>query len=289
MRTPRTHSVTIAGGKRVGVRSWDGEGRPLVLLHGLFDSSEGWAKLAAGMRRPCVAIDLPGFGGSHLPPRPRMDAYAEAVALALDALRIERADVVGHSLGGAVAAELAEISDRVASLALLAPAGFGRIRLAEVVTKPGICEISTLALPLALVNPLTVTAAYAAFVAHGRLPERELINRLRARAAHAPRGVRAATLAIAHAGRAPDALFRRPLRFDGTVSALWGEHDALVPHAHIDALRTALPHARVEVWPGMGHHPQRERPRQLAHFRRDHLVNAGAPPAPAPGLMARTA
>jgi pimeloyl-ACP methyl ester carboxylesterase len=288
MRAPRVHSVHIAAGKRIGVRSWDGEGRPLVLLHGLLDSSEGWDRIAARTDRNCVAIDLPGFGGSHLPPRARMDAYADAVAAAMAAMRIERADVVGHSLGGAVAVELAERTELVASLALLAPTGFGAIRLAEVLTMPGIREVSTLALPLALVNPLTVTAAYAAFVAHRRLPERELVARLRARATHAPRGVRAATIAIAHAGRAPDALFRRPLRFAGPVSALWGEHDALVPHAHIDALRTALPHAHVEVWPGMGHHPQRERPRQLAHFLRLHdAARADAPPARP--LRARTA
>jgi pimeloyl-ACP methyl ester carboxylesterase len=47
---------------------------------------------------------------------------------------------------------------------------------------------------------------------------------------------------------------------------LWGEHDALVSRDHIAALRAALPQAHVEVWPDMGHHPQRERPQQLASF-----------------------
>jgi pimeloyl-ACP methyl ester carboxylesterase len=196
------------------------------------------------------------------------------VAAALARLGVEDCTVVGHSLGGGVAAELVEQTDRIASLALIAPVGFGRIRLAERITLPGVLDVATLALPLALVNPLTVTAAYAAFVGHGRLPERELLERLRHRAARAPLGVRAATLAIAHAGRADDGLPHRRLAFDGPVSALWGTRDALVPPAHAAGVLAALPQAHVEVWDGMGHHPQRERPRQLAHFLAQHAAGA---------------
>lgn len=273
---PRVHSVPVPGGRRISVRCWPGEGEPLVLLHGLLDSSEGWARLAARLPRPCMAVDLPGFGASTMPWRARLDAYAEDVAATLARLDVETCTVVGHSLGGGVAAELVERTDRVSSLVLLAPVGFGRIRLAERITMPGVLDLATLALPLALINPLTVTAAYAAFVGHGRLPERELLERLRHRAARAPLGVRAATLAIAHAGRADDGLRHRRLAFGGPVAALWGTHDALVPQAHADGVRAALPQARIEVWDGMGHHPQRERPRQLAHFLAQHLAGAGA-------------
>jgi pimeloyl-ACP methyl ester carboxylesterase len=74
--------------------------------------------------------------------------------------------------------------------------------------------------------------------------------------------VRAATIAIAHAGREQ----RRHLEFGGRVGALWGAHDALVPVTHADGLRAALPQSEIEFWPGMGHHPQRERPSELAAF-----------------------
>jgi len=262
MRTPTVSSVSLPAGRRLTVRTWDGAGEPLVLLHGLFDCSEGWASLAARTERPCVAIDLPGFGGSGLPGRPRIEAYADDVVAALERLDVGPCALVGHSLGGAVAADVAERAPSVASLVLLAPAGFGRIGLAEALTKPIVVDVATLAMPLALVNPLTVTAAYATFVAHRRLPERDLLARLRRRAARAPLGVRAATIAIAHAGRAE----RRRLDFHGRVAALWGAHDALVPTTHAEGLRTALPQAHVEFWPGMGHHPQRERPGRLAEF-----------------------
>jgi pimeloyl-ACP methyl ester carboxylesterase len=78
--------------------------------------------------------------------------------------------------------------------------------------------------------------------------------------------VRAAVEAIAHAGRDPRGYTSRRIDFAGPVAALWGEHDALVSRSHIAALRRALPQAHVEMWDGMGHHPQRERPHQLAAF-----------------------
>jgi pimeloyl-ACP methyl ester carboxylesterase len=272
VRTPAAHSVVIPGGRRLFVRRWEGEGRPLVLLHGLLDSSEGWACLAERTERPCLAIDLPGFGGSDLPEQPRIDSYARHVAAGLHRLGIESCTLVGHSLGGAVAARVAETSDVVDSLALIAPAGFGRIRLAEALSLPFVVDVATAALPLALINPLTVTAAYSTFVSHRRLPERDLIDRLRQRASRTPRAVRAATQAIAHIGRSDECYGRRVADFDGPVAALWGEHDALVPLAHARNVRRAFPQAHVEVWPGMGHHPQREQPDRLASFIETHAA-----------------
>jgi len=272
MRSPSVSSVRLPGDRRLTVRGWEGTGDPLVLLHGLLDCSEGWVSLAERTERPCVAIDLPGFGGSDLPRKPRIASYAEDVAEALGRLGVDRCTLVGHSLGGAVAATVAQQAPSVSSLILLAPAGFGRIALAEALTKPLVVDVATLALPLALVNPLTVTAAYSTFVARRRLPERELIARLRRRAARAPQAVRAATVAIAAAGRDE----RRRIDFAGPVAALWGANDALVPTAHARGVRESLPQAHVEFWPEMGHHPQRERPRALAHFVERH----SAPPQP---------
>jgi pimeloyl-ACP methyl ester carboxylesterase len=266
--------VMLPDGRRLRVRHRSGRGRPLVLLHGLLDDSEGWTQLARDTPRPCLAIDLPGFGVSDPPTRPRISAYAEDVVAGLGRLPIERCTLVGHSLGGAVAAAVAERSDKVHSLVLLAPAGFGHIRLAEALTLPGIIDAAELALPFALISPLTVTAAYTTFVAHRRLPSRDLMGRLRRRAFRSAPGVRAATVAIAAAGRSPRGFATRELAFAGPVAALWGDHDALVPIGHIAALRRSLPQAHVEVWPGMGHHAQLERPAQLAAFIESHAAGA---------------
>jgi pimeloyl-ACP methyl ester carboxylesterase len=252
------------------VRCWPGRGLPLVLLHGLFDDAEGWDALARDTRRPCYAVDLPGFGGSQGPTRPRISAYAEDVVAGLEALEVSGCTLVGHSLGGAIAVAVAERSAAVGALALLAPVGFGPVALADWMTLPGFADVWQLALPVALVNPLTVTAAYTTFVAHGRLPSRDLMARLRRRAFRSGPGVRAATVAIAASGHSARGFARRPVAFDGPVAVVWGARDALVPTAHIAALRRALPQAHVEVWDGMGHHPQRERPVALAEFIERH-------------------
>ena len=277
MRAADGHDVLIGDGRRLHVRRWRGTGRPLVLLHGLLDDSEGWARVAADTHRPCIAIDLPGFGGSDLPRKPRIPSYADDVAAALRRLDIDACTLVGHSLGGAVATAVAERSEAVRSLALLAPAGFGRIRIAETITLPGVIDVAELALPVALLNPLVCVAAYTTFVAHRRLPSPDLLNRLRRRAFQSAPGVRAAAQAVAHAGRDPQGFAHRVVDFDGPVAALWGEHDALVSRSHISALRAALPQAHIEVWAGMGHHPQRERPAELARFVEARATRARRP------------
>ncbi|MCW2999409.1 MAG: hypothetical protein JWN65_2958 [Solirubrobacterales bacterium] len=272
LRAPEVRDLVISAGRRVRVRCWTGAGRPLVLLHGLFDDSEGWVQVARDTHRPCYALDLPGFGASSLPSRPRVSAYAEAIVEALDQLDVDGCTLVGHSLGGAVATAVAERSDKIWALALLAPAGFGHIRIAEAVSLPIVKNITEAALPLALVNPLTVTAAYATFVAHRRLPSKDLMDRVRRRAFSSGPGVRMAVEAIAAAGRSEHGFTGRQVAFHGPVAALWGEHDALVSPGHLPALRTALPQAHAEVWRGMGHHPQRERPADLTAFIEAHAV-----------------
>ena len=81
-----------------------GSGPPLVFIHGLTFDRTNWqpitARLASGYR--CIAIDLPGHGGSDGPPRP-LDDIAAALHRLLDELGIEPPVVVGHSMGAALA------------------------------------------------------------------------------------------------------------------------------------------------------------------------------------------
>jgi pimeloyl-ACP methyl ester carboxylesterase len=276
VRLARVFSVDLPDGRRLTGRLWPGHGDPLVLIHGLFAHSACWADVASRTARPALAVDLPGFRGSDLPVAPRIDCYADDVAFALEALNVRRATLVGHSLGGAVAAALAERSSAVESLVLLAPAGFGRIRVTEVLTLPVVVDLATLALPLAFINPFLLSAAYAIFAGHGRLPERRLVARLRSDAARAPRGVRAAVTAIAARGRED----QRRLRFDGRVGVVWGADDAVVPVSHAAGVRIAFPRAEIEAWPGMGHHPQDEHLADLVsiieRFRHDSRIAAAA-------------
>jgi pimeloyl-ACP methyl ester carboxylesterase len=107
-----------------------GAGPPLVLLPGIGSSRHVWDPVIPALARQfdVLAVDLPGFGDSaalpaHLEPRPAI--LATAVAEFLDERGITAPHIVGNSLGGWVALELAQIRT-VASLSLLSPAGLWR-------------------------------------------------------------------------------------------------------------------------------------------------------------------
>jgi pimeloyl-ACP methyl ester carboxylesterase len=268
-RSPLNISVTLPDGRAIGVRAWPGQGEPLVLLHGLLDSASGWDDLATASDRPCIAIDLPGFGRSSVPTRPRFSAYAEDVVFAMRSLGVRSATLVGHSLGGGVAAAVAELAPSlVAGIVLSAPAGFGQIKLAELGALPLVRPVAVAALPRLLTNPLLVHAIYRMFVTTvgGPGPSGDLRRRLTDDAHRLGPGLNAALSALSAASRSPRAFHRRGLRYDGPVWVLWGDQDALVPVGHVRGVCAALPQADVHVWPGMGHHPQRERPRELSAF-----------------------
>jgi len=266
-RVAETIAVELPDGRHLSLEYWPGDGAPLVLLHGLLDCGVGWKHLAEVIQRPCYAVDLPGFGDSDRPTRNRISAYAEDVQAALAVLDVHDFTLVGHSLGGAVATGLAErLRDDVAALVLIAPVGFGRIHLAEAIHLPGVRSLVRLGLPLALANPVTALGVYMAVVSNGHLPDPDLVARLRKNAHRWTPGAACANEAITASGRSHRAFHRRELDYHGPVLALWGEHDRLVPLAHRDGVMTAFPHAQVNVWKKMGHHPQRERPSELAQF-----------------------
>ena len=287
-------SVALPDGRRLSVECWPGQGAPLVLLHGLLDCAVGWKHLAGLSGRPCYAVDLPGFGDSDCPTRNRISAYTDDVQAALAALDVHEFTLVGHSLGGAVAAGLAErLRDDVAALVLIAPVGFGRIRLAEAIQLPVVRRLVHLGLPLALRNPVTAFGVYMAVVGNGHLPDPELIARLRQNAHRWAPGAECANQAITASGLSPRAFYGRQLDYHGPVLALWGDRDRVVPLAHRDGVMTAFPHAQVSVWQKMGHHPQRERPSELARFieaacvsARISALGAAAGSQPRPKLVA---
>ncbi len=104
---------------------------PIVLLHGFDGRAEIWAPLQnalASPQRRTIAFDLPGHGRSRDypgfgPPK----VAARAVLAELDARGITAAHIVGHSMGGAIASLVDLFApERVASLTLLAPGGFGK-------------------------------------------------------------------------------------------------------------------------------------------------------------------
>ena len=259
--------VKLPDGRVLAGRRWAGTGTPIVALHGLFDCSLGWEHVAAAAKRPCVAFDLPGFGRSAMPAENRFGSYADDILCGLDILGVQSFSVVGHSLGGAVATELAErAGGRTLNLTLLAPAGFGLVPVAELLEGNPVGRLVRLGVPLALSNPLSAAGIYMAVVSRGRPPERQLLARVIRRAFSSAPGAIAANEAVVAAARDPDGFVHRSVRYEGPVSVLWGASDILMPVSHATRLLEALPQAELTVWEGMGHHPQRERVQELNQY-----------------------
>lgn len=117
-----------ADGRTISYRE-AGSGTPLLLLHGIGSGAASFeTELAEGARRGfrTIAWEAPGYGGSDRLPqeKPATADYAQSAAQLLDALGIQKAHILGHSLGGMMAASFARhYPDRVISLVLVAPAG----------------------------------------------------------------------------------------------------------------------------------------------------------------------
>ena len=127
----RAEVIDVPGG-HIAFRNW---GTPhataarVVLLHGLGGDVQAWSTLAAALQRAgrhVTAIDLPGHGATSVAATD-IDAAAAAVSAFLDRLGTAAVELVGHSLGAAVAARVARRAPgRVRRLTLLAPAGLDR-------------------------------------------------------------------------------------------------------------------------------------------------------------------
>ncbi len=138
LRSAGALSTTVPGPGGIRLHAWELGPRsadvPVVLLHGLGAASHYWAETAIDLARSgrtVIVPDAPGSGRSE-PPRPEsgwgVPGRVAAVSALLDALRVKRVDLVGHSLGGWTAGAFAlEEPWRVRKLVLVDAAGFAKI------------------------------------------------------------------------------------------------------------------------------------------------------------------
>ncbi|MBI2893766.1 MAG: alpha/beta hydrolase [Deltaproteobacteria bacterium] len=260
-----------------GVETWledRGRGAPVLLVHGFLVSGREWEELALRLagRHRVIVPDLPGFGRTAKPAdfpygRP---GYCDHLLALLDDLEIERASVVGHSMGGGIASELAARSpDRV-----------DRLVLVDAACHP--MDVSWRArLPLLpLVGPLVWRHLYtrAMFrdyfrkeVWNGRGPP--TWDRVDAfYDDFAPPEARAAAYKVLP--HVLDLAGLVPLlpRIDAPTLVVWGEHDRLVPLRLGERLARQIPGARLEVLAGAGHAVNEERPEELARLLLEFLA-----------------
>lgn len=242
-----------------------GVGEPVVMLHGLGGTKISFLpvinELARGYRT--IAADLPGFGDSGKPLGAAYDAefYAQSVCQLLDELGIERAHVIGHSMGGRAALELGlTYPERVAGLVLMTPAvPWRKARpwapyLKFIRPELGLLQLTPRSTIEAFLKR-TVPGAESSWVAAGLDEFLRSYSTARGRAAF----YAAARAIYLDEGDAPHGMWKRLAALQPTSLFLWGSRDELVPAAFERHVREALPGAR-HVKLETGHVPQLEDP-----------------------------
>ena len=229
-------------------RSKGGTGTPVLLIHGFASDATSWAPIETHLRhRPLIRIDLPGHGKS---PKLRIDSFADLVKVVrrtFDALDLEAAHLVGHSLGGAVSIALADTRHKsIASLTLIAPAGLGPEVNGNALS--GICNAQ---------RPESLGPWLRSLVAN-----EDLITDSYVRLAMAGRSdpnLRAAQLAMVNV-LFPDGVQAFDLRaalerIELPSRIIWGKQDGIIPWKH--ALR-APGMIGLHLFDRIGHMPQIE-------------------------------
>ncbi len=236
----------------------------LVLVHGFSFSLESWDDWAADLSADyrVVRMDLPGHGLTGPDPEQRysVSETVDFLAGVMDALEIERAHLVGNSLGGLVAWRYAaDHGERVETLVLLAPGGF---------SINGVTE-EPVEVPMAV--SFYLNQAPEAMVAAA---SRGLFGDPARMSADLPGRVHALMQGNGPALVQRLGVFTLPdpqadlARVDAPVLLLWGERDAMVPVAHAALFEAALPRSQTVLYPDLGHVVHEEAPaRTLADVR----------------------
>jgi len=213
-----------------------GSGDPVVLIHGLSASSRWWHRNidALAERFTLHIIDLIGFGRSRGRQRFNLAESAALLAHWMETIGLERAHIVGHSMGGYIAAQLAaEFPEKVNRLVLVDAA-------VPLPRKTRLQHLSQLSREMRYTPPrflhLLATDAMLA----------------------GPRTVLSAANQLIVADLEPELP-----KIAAPVLLIWGANDPLVPPAVADRLEELIPNARRHVIPGCGHKPMLERPAEF--------------------------
>jgi pimeloyl-ACP methyl ester carboxylesterase len=244
-----------------------GSGPPVVLLHGLGATNASMLPtfMALSRRHRVLAPDLPGPGDSGKP-RGAYDApfFARWLTAFLDATECDSAHLVGNSMGGRVALEMALVAEhRVERLVLLAPSlAFRRFRQAAPLVRLLSPEMGVV--PVPLLRPYVRHSIQSLFVRPSRLDAawHDSATDEFLRVFAEPRG-RVALFAAARQiylekPFGPDGFWNRLPSLRVPSLFVWGSGDRMVPAAFSRHVQRALPEARSVVLPDCGHIPQFE-------------------------------
>lgn len=222
-----------------------GSGTPVVLIHGLSGSSRWWARNVDALARHfrVYTIDLINFGQTRGPQRFVLSEAADTLTAWMDHVGVERASLIGHSMGGFIAADLAARFPERADRLVLVDAALIAFERSYLGHAAGLIR-AVRRLPLNF-YPLLVTDALRAGPVSILGAARQLVTTdIRAKVAQ----IRADTLIV------------------------WGEHDTAVPLDIGRKLNRHLPDARFVIIEGAGHNPMWDRPTAFNRVVLDFLT-----------------
>lgn len=260
-----------------------GEGPPVVLLHGIGRSLEDWSETipALAARHRVYAPDLIGFGLTDKPDVPySLAGLARFVHHYLAAAGETRpVTVIGNSLGGAVAQQFAVMyPEQVSRLVLVNSAGFGQ----DVTVALRLLAVPYLGERLMVPSPRTSARVVGSLFHDPQFatPERQQHAQLLAEQPDRARSyLRVARVLGGWRGVHPgwrDALTRRLAERRLPTLIVWGDQDRVLPAHHLDQARRLYPHARSHLFAQTGHLPQIERAAEFSglvlNFMEDHTI-----------------
>lgn len=264
------HNVQ-AGNVRIHYRT-AGSGDPLIMLHGTGPGADAWTNFRANVDalsvvRRVLLIDFPRFGGSEMAalPGPRLDVLSGVLRDFMDALSLQRADIVGNSMGGQVALKLAiDSPERVGRLVLVAPAPFSRSTLVPMPTEV-VRQIAGYykddGPTLAKMRRLMETLVYDATT----VSDEAVQERFKASA-------RPEVLAVNQGPHWEHQSLEHEIdRATAKTLIIWGQEDRASPLDHAFTMLRLMPDAELHILPRCGHSAQVERPERFNKLVCDFL------------------
>jgi pimeloyl-ACP methyl ester carboxylesterase len=289
MREPLVEHDLALGGVRTRALELEGDGPPVVLLHGFADSADTWRRsldLLARRGRRAVAVDLPGYGHADLlePAGSVLDqyrAFARAtIAYAYDqGNRDDNVIVAGNSLGGAIALKVAEDPDLpLRAIVPVAPAGLDMPRWFGIIERdPFVRALLAAPVPLPEVLVRTVVGeAYRALAfARPRAAAAEVVSSF----TNHTRTREAVANVLANGRRLLPELHVEGFDLDAIevpILLIWGDRDRMVAHSGARHVLDAQPETEYVLLDGVGHCPQVEDPERFVAALEDFTMRQTA-------------
>jgi pimeloyl-ACP methyl ester carboxylesterase len=270
--------VTIHGYRRAYVKA--GSGPALLLIHGIGDSSDTWRPVVEQLAEhyTVIAPDLLGHGRSE---KPRADysvaGFANGMRDLLSVLGVGRVTVVGHSLGGGVAAQFAyQFPDRCERLVLVGSGGVGRTvsPLLRVAAVPGVEVV----MPLLGLPPVRFASRLGAGLlrlfdtALGRDAEEILAVFDALPNTEARMGImRTLRSSVDWQGQVITMVDRAYLAEGVPTLIVWGRRDAIIPLGHGRLIHAVMPGSEFEVFDEAGHFPHHTDPARFVRTLRGFM------------------